>query len=229
LGIDDSELKRCELGLVNEPEALVTAEIFIVMWKSMYDLVYHIESSRIAEKMLEKAIVLKCESDSDFKSNFTSIDKFIALDDTQLLEFMKGPQGLVSDLVKGIHDNKLYRKPYDELIKPVFSMNEKFLSELEKNSDDLSDKISIKLCQYAKCEKYEIICDIVKSRIPKPIHLDSYDEKTGDPIELKIKSDIISAIKEKIRIKVYTRSNLPKSVDKIFINKGLEEIICGWQ
>ena len=54
LGKDRSNLKQCDLGLSCSPEAIVSAEIFVVIWKSMYELVYQIKNSRIAEKMMEK-------------------------------------------------------------------------------------------------------------------------------------------------------------------------------
>ncbi|MGB9003772.1 MAG: HD domain-containing protein [Nitrosotalea sp.] len=67
---DSSNLEECELGLDKEDEAIVTSEMFITIWKSMYDLVYHVKSSRIAEKMLEKALILRAENDTDFRSLF---------------------------------------------------------------------------------------------------------------------------------------------------------------
>lgn len=59
LGLADLSLTDYELGLEDNMESLATGEIFIVIWKNMYDLVYYVENSRIAEKMIEKAMILK--------------------------------------------------------------------------------------------------------------------------------------------------------------------------
>lgn len=67
---DDSELDKCMLGLENTRVALVTSEIFVLIWKSMYDLVYHVQDSRIAEKMLEKATLLGIDEDDKLKQYF---------------------------------------------------------------------------------------------------------------------------------------------------------------
>lgn len=194
---DSSRLTRCELGLVNNDEAIVTSDIFMVIWKSMYDLVYHIKNSRIAEKMFEKALILRSEDDKEFKSHFTDVDKFIGLNDEILFENLKGGKELSAILVEGIRDNKLYVQNYDkELSTATFYINQKFLDELNNQVDDLSDTISCKMAEELKCEKYGLICDIVKSRIPKPVNIEEYDE-VGEPIELKSRSDIVDSIKEK--------------------------------
>jgi HD superfamily phosphohydrolase len=229
LGIDSSQLTRCELGLEDIGEAIVTAEIFLVIWKSMYDLVYHVEDSRIAEKMLEKAIILRIDNDKDFGKHFADIDTFIQLNDERLFEALKDGPGLSKELTEGIEDNKLYTKILDqELSAPAFTMSAKFISELD-HSDDLADKMSFKLTEELKFyAKYEIICDIVKSRIPAAIHLRSYDRDSGEPIELKSKSLIVGAIKEKARIKIYVKSTLSKKIDENFISKPLRDIVAGW-
>ena len=72
-------------------EARATAEIFLTIWKNMYELVYNKERSRIAEKMLEKAILLATTdgSGSDLKSYFTDTGKYTTLHDELLLEKLK--------------------------------------------------------------------------------------------------------------------------------------------
>lgn len=74
---DLQNLRNCGLGLGNSQEAVVTAEIFLVIWKSMYDIVYFKRNSRIAEKMLEKIILLNSHkgemfSEKDFPKSFPS-------------------------------------------------------------------------------------------------------------------------------------------------------------
>jgi HD superfamily phosphohydrolase len=225
LGVDTSNLGQCELGLDKDDEAIVTSEMFITIWKSMYDLVYHVKSSRIAEKMLEKALILRAEKDTEFRSVFKDINKFIELDDEKLLERLKKGTGPSANLAEWVRDNKLYDIKYDgELTTNTFDMSDRFVKDLQSEPDALSDFLSLEMHDRMKCKKYQVICDIVKSRSPKPIHIDEYDE-SGEPIELKSKSDIVDAIRSKIRLKVYVDPQLKKNADKDFISKTLKKII----
>ena len=63
LGGED-DLEKCELGMANSSQAIACVELFLLLWKNMYTLVYLAESSRIAEKMLEKAIIVALQNDS---------------------------------------------------------------------------------------------------------------------------------------------------------------------
>ncbi len=62
------------------------------MWKSMYDLVYHVEDSRVAEKMLEKAILLG-KDETKIIDKFTSTKGFLDLTDDELLNMLSGVGG----------------------------------------------------------------------------------------------------------------------------------------
>ncbi len=72
----------------------------------MYDLVYQITNSCIAEKMIEKAIILKAEDDHDFKSQLIDVKKFMELNDDHLLETLKNRKGLSAELSHGVYDNR---------------------------------------------------------------------------------------------------------------------------
>ncbi len=224
LGADASDLHHCELGLDNSSQAIVTSEMFIVIWKSMYDLVYHVENSRIGEKMIEKSLLLKAESDKNFRENFTNFEKFVELDDEKLLDDLRTEKDLSAELADGIRANQLYEKIYDtELLIEKTKFSEGFLTKLKDKPDELADKLSINLAQKLKLDKYRIICDIVKSRTPKPIHIDEYE--SGEPLDLKSKSDIISAIRTKFRFKVYVDKPLNKNAEKDLITKWLNNIM----
>ncbi|MGB9003774.1 MAG: hypothetical protein WCC52_08220 [Nitrosotalea sp.] len=158
-------------------------------------------------------------------ATFRDVNKFIELDDEKLLERLQNGKGLSSNLAEWVRDNKLYEMQYDaELTGSNFDISDEFMKGLQDESDALSDSLSLELCSRVKCKKYQVICDVVKSRTPKPIHIDDYDE-SGEPIELKSKSDIINAISSKIRLKVYVDKELKKNVDKDFISKSLKKII----
>lgn len=102
----------------------------------------------------------------------------------------------------------------------------KFADSIDKDSDDTADRLSELLCTYLECEKYEIICDIIKSRMPKPIHLNSFEG--GEPVELKSRSEIVYSIKEKARIRVYFHKRLKHKIDRDLIRKYLCESISSW-
>jgi len=223
LGTDSSTLSQCDLGLENSAESIVAAEIFVVIWKSMYDLVYHVQNSRIAEKMMEKAIILKIKDSKEFKKNFTDIKKFVELDDEILFEKLKAGKGKAAKFANGIRDNKLHELITDDRLKtPTFMMGTSFLGKL-KNSEELSDFLSRKLCTELKCDRYDAIVDIVKSREPHNIQINK--EYQGEPIELKSRSKIISSIKSEIKIKTYLDNKLTKKIDKKLIRSLLRDIV----
>jgi HD superfamily phosphohydrolase len=224
LGSDSSNLEKCELGLSNEYAAIVTAEIFIVIWKSMYDLVYHIENSRIAEKMLEKAIITRLGEDSDFKDQFENIDLFIELYDEKLFEYLKERNGLTQKLVTRISDNRLYSKVCENEIniKSFPGLNAKFLDMVDTSAEELSEQLTQKLNNELKLNSYQLICDIIKSRSPKTINVDWDDNSNNEPAELTNVSDIVPAIIGKTRIKV-TKSKYEK-----LITEQLANLINGW-
>jgi HD superfamily phosphohydrolase len=229
LGIDASNLEKCELGLSANNAAIVTAEIFVVIWKSMYDLVYHVENSRIAEKMLEKAILLRIADDVDFKNNFISINKFLDLNDERLLDLLRTGTGLPKDLGERIANNKLYINVYDKEINTSnFFLNEKFLEELSTNADQLAHNMNKILIDTLKCADEELICDIIKGRAPKTINIDCYEKDTGDPVELKNFSDVVRAIREKSYVRVYVPGRDIKLKLESLITENLPDIIRNW-
>ena len=228
LGVGKSPLTQCELGLKDSLQATVTTDMFIVIWKSMYDLVYHVENSRIAEKMLEKSLLLRCEDDKDYRDIFSNVEKFIEIDDERLLDNLVLGSGRSAKLADGIKTNQLYEKILDTPLSLQSSQvsDDEFATKIQENPDDLSDKLSIELCKKYNLEKYQMICDIIKSRSPKPIHIDSYDD-SGEPIDLKSESEIIAAITPKLKLKIYLDSSLKKDFKQDLSNRLSKDMNAG--
>jgi len=221
LGVGKSPLKQCELGLKNSPQAIVTADMFIVIWKSMYDLVYHVENSRIAEKMLEKSLLIRCEDDKSYASRFNDTNKFIEIDDERLLDELRLGSDLSAKLANDIRENQLYGKIFETTLSTqTYKFSDEFATKFQDKPDELSDELSLSLCKIVKLEKYQIICDIIKSRSPKPIHIDQYNE-SGEPVDLKSESDIIAAIKPEFKLKIYLDNSLKKNVKQDLITSWL--------
>lgn len=211
LGGNSSDLKSFELGLENDITSIKTAEIFLIIWKNMYDLVYYIKNSRIAEKMIEKSIILRIEMDNNFVEHLKDNDMYLELDDEKLLKILEdGKDKLSSGLARNMRSNTLYTeidlKNRVESFFPNQLAYASFVDKIEKKEDKVSDDLSKALCSKLKCKNYEIICDIVKSRKPKQINLNS-TSATGDPPELSEKSEIIRSIKEEISLKIYSNKN----------------------
>jgi HD superfamily phosphohydrolase len=218
-------LGKCSLGLDYSTEATVTAEIFILIWKSMYDLVYHVLDSRIAEKMLEKAVLIAARDNKNFKNNFLKLSRFMKLYDDSLLGLLERSGNFAKGIINQVRDNKLYSVKADFLLKGL-PTSKKFLAALE-DENQLADEITIKLCNELHLERYELICDIIKSRVPKSIDLDRYD-RDGDPIELAPNSDVIRNIKQKIIFRVYGASAVAKKHADEKIKSRSKQIIGSW-
>lgn len=223
------DLKKCELGLERTPEARVSAEIFLLIWKSLYDLVYHIKSSRIAEKMLEKAIFVALNESKDFRKEMKSIDKYIALDEASLLYRLSEIDSFSQRIVDSIKKNELYTQVFEATLEK-FRVNSEFLQSLGFDHDDVSDVISQELSK-AESTHYCLICDIIRTKVPKVIHIDQLD-KEGEPLE--IKSKVIEALaKEEVLFRVYASPNFVKKkkgrVKEEGIKAKIQQIIERWK
>jgi HD superfamily phosphohydrolase len=227
----DKDLSKSELGLENTPEALTSAEIFLTIWKGMYDLVYHIENSRIAEKMLERAILAGCSTDNELRGIFQSPEKVSQLYDEKLLEILQGIRGFPQDTAAAILTKRgLFVKTYDKelSVEKFATISQGFLEAIRPaGASEASFSLSEKTCKAVNAEPNQIICDVVKSRVPNPIHVGEIDAQ-GDPIELKSKSSIIGAIKEKIRLKAYIHPSLQKKMEESVLSKTIEGLIASW-
>jgi HD superfamily phosphohydrolase len=226
---DQECLNKCKLGLEDSPQAIVTTELFLVMWKCMYDLVYHVEDSRIAEKMLEKAILLK-ENDKKITEKLGDAKSFLDLDDDILLNLLIGLGGKSKELVTNIKVGKVYKVVFDtELDQEQYQMSPEFLEALKNlhKVSEISDNISKQFNEKENKTDYQYICDIITSKAPSEIQIDKQDEETGEYVELRKKSRIVGAIQSQSRIKVYSDLKLKDVPTRQKINTTLKEIIEG--
>ena len=227
---DQTELEECELGLEYNAEARTTTEIFLIIWKSMYELVYNKERSRVAEKMLEKAILIATQNEngSELKSYFTEIGKYAELHDEMLLEKLKNAGEQACTLVKMIESGSVFSILVDDELASTESLDlsELFLDELVKKdeaevAEDLTELLTSKL----GCEKYDVICDIIKGKVPHTIHMDKKVEE--EPLELKQDSEVVRALVGKNRIRVYSKPGL--NLDAETVRRHLNEALTSWK
>ena len=221
---EEGNLSNCILGLDSTKRGIVTAELFIVIWKSMYDLVYLVEQSRISEKMLEKAFLLHV-SEPSVKEMF-EIDNFIKGNDESMLSQLERMGEDVAQLLAPENPKRLYIVKIDkELTEKNYRMTAEFLAEVEDDPDGLADKLSLRLAEELKQEKYSIICDVVKSKAPREIYLESDD--SSEEVLLRNKSDIVGVIKAKNILKVYVRPTALKNIDCKHMTEVLRSLVEG--
>jgi len=205
-------------------------EIFIMIWKGMYELVYHVQDSRIAEKMLEKATILGIEDDGELKNYFTDKKLLLTLYDEKLLTLLQGSK---NDYTKGleerIRNRELFESYPDILLYDNIEIDSNFIIKVAaastQETDEISDRISKNVCEELRVENYNIICDIVKTRVPGSIFIDSTNVETGEPDELTNKSNIIKAIKERSTMRIYVDPNMTSKPPKDLLTKTVNEII----
>jgi HD superfamily phosphohydrolase len=197
----------------------------------MYELVYYATRSRIAEKMLEKAILIsKDNTGSKILECFTNVNSFINTDDESLLSILNESGNFPKDIINRIREDELYDFS-TELVIPlnedVTKMGSKIVPDLARDDgSQLGEAMTVKLCDELGVQPYHIICDILKSRVPKRIDINEYD-KDGEPIELYRKSDVLPALKEKPTLKMYTNPNV-HIPNKTIRDKALK-LVEGWQ
>ncbi len=231
---EDQKPEECELGLQDSSETITIAEIFLLIWRSMYELVYYIPTSRTAEKMLEKALLLECQYNSEIKKCFSSIQKYTQLYDEHLLRLLEQGLPFSKQIVETIFKKgEVYPLIFDESVKDLLSrkvVGDSFIQALNNETliEDIADQLSLEVCRELGVDNYSVIVDIIRSKTPETIHLESVDIKTGSPIELKDKSNVIKALEPQIRVKAYVSSEVNKKVKKENINRKVEEVISGW-
>jgi len=223
------KLEEYKLVLEKTLEAKVSTELFLLIWKALYDLVYHVESSRIAEKMLEKAILTAIAVNKDFKNKMSDTNSYIQINEHNLLEELRTIGYFPRSIVDRIRKNDLYRQEFDDKLKdPNFNLNEDFLESLRKH-DFVSEAITQKLNE-PESSSYTIICDVVRTKVPKDIFINKLDDE-GEP--LPIKSSVIDALKkEELAIKLYVEPKFllenKKRFTKENIKNEIQQIIDGW-
>ena len=90
----------------------------------------------------------------------------------------------------------------------------------------LGETMTVKLCGELGVQQYHIICDVVKSRVPKRIDINEPD-KDGEPTELYSKSDVLPALREKPVLKVYTHPSV--HIPHETLRNQVLKLVEGWQ
>jgi len=231
----EEDLEKCQLGMANSSQAIACVELFLLLWKNMYTLVYLAESSRIAEKMLEKAILVAIKNNSEIVDEIKDLEKYIDLDETKLTNLLIKSEGFSKNVCERIFKKlDLYICAFNKNIHEFNLQNQNFLEELWKqnNEDNISDKISQKLSEDVSSEPYSVICDIIRTKTPKEIYVNERD-KEGEPVEIKQKSKVISALSEpEVTLKIYIQPEVIKT-NKMWttektIKTKIQKLIDNW-
>jgi HD superfamily phosphohydrolase len=231
LGNDDN-LQSCVLGLTDTLHARTTAEIFVLIWKGMYDLVYHIEDSRIAEKMLEHAILAGCKTDTKLKAMFSEEKQYRKLYDDMVLDAVGKVRGFPKDAVGWIRADNLYRPAFNiDLSQKRYSYGRRVIESLLKFDEtevaDTSIELSKAMCKELDLNAEQLIVDLVKSRKPKSIHIKG-NKLQDQPKYLEDESDVIGAIDSKIYLKAYIHPALSPKISENDIEKHLKKELETW-
>ena len=203
----------------------MTAEIFLVIWKSMYDIVYYKQNSRIAEKMLEKIILLNRNNDiiqRSFKEDF------IGLHDEELLGRLEDIGGKAEKFVNNIRNDNLYKKLQFEIsIDSIqFPKDIDLIKKIQVNDNVASDNLSKLLNKQLGIDEYSVICDIITSRKPKTIHLEKPPNAKEDD-KLEDKSSVVQSIGLRSVLRVYKDPDVSLRISEKEIEEKLKGLIQG--
>jgi len=176
-----TDLKECHLGLRDTDQARTVSEFFLLMWRSLYSLVYFDPVTRIAEKMLEKSALLAVEENTDAKEYLTEFDKFLNLDESKLLAMLDSGDGESKLLTNKVLSNDLYKTIVILNLKDNKTSADFAERTTKEYRDGLMDQMSQTLSKESD-HKYAVICDIIEERIPKEIYLDKKDSKELVPL-----------------------------------------------
>jgi len=214
----ETEMEGCRLGLADSGRAVVTADLFLMIWKSMYDLVYHVQDSRIAEKMLEKAVLMNIDNQK-IKDSFDPTKGYLTLQDEHLVEVL-GEIPAAKDTIDAIRRGEVYKLVYEQVFdQKTLNLDTSFTAKFTGNENDrseLSDALSKKLCEELHVDEYNYIVDFVRSRKPGEVRIDKFDEQAKDWVRLESRSKIFQALSPETRLKVYGNPKLvPLATDSL--------------
>lgn len=232
---EEDDLEKCQLGMANSSQAIACIELFLLLWKNMYTLVYLADSSRIAEKMLEKAILVALQNGSKLVDEIKDLDKYVNLNESILKNLLNECEGFPREIYERIFKKlDIYVPVLCKNIHEFDLHNKNFVEDLWKqnNEDNIADEISQKLSENFSSKPYSIICDIIRAKTPKEIYIDERDEE-GEPIEIKQKSEVVNALsRSEMTIKIYVHPELKKAKKKLAkektIKTELQKLIDNW-
>jgi HD superfamily phosphohydrolase len=159
----------------------------------MYSLVYYHRPTRIAEKMLEKAILAAIREDSSFLASISSTDKFLQLEESGLLSRLRESEGFPSEMVDFILSRNCYADVVSLNLEEDYTPDMAFMKSVREDADLVADNLSTLLNDSEL--QYPIICDIVATRVPGNIRIDKKSDE-GEPIELIDASRVVKAMSE---------------------------------
>lgn len=226
---DGSDLGQYQIGLSASPEAITIAEQFFLTRKTMYDMVYHRRPPRIAEKMLEKAVLFAIDDNEEIRCTFSKNQPLLELKEAELLDMLGNLGNYPSYIVDSILQNEFYTQILDLKLDEKFHPDSSFMLDVKDDAAQTSDKLSRELS--SECQPYGFICDIIERRQPKNIRID-YEGIEKEPILLKDKSRLVN---EMLRggdrtLYVYARPNLVDDgkANKDEIEDKVNAIVWEW-
>ncbi|MEM2261734.1 MAG: HD domain-containing protein [Ignisphaera sp.] len=233
IGLEQKEnLKKITLGLEYQEDdktAITTAEIFLTIWRGMYDLVYYKDKSRVAEKMLEYAVLHLADEKDEFKNKLLDLKELSNLDDDSLLRELEKGDAFCQDILQKIRQGNVYKILFKEDL-GNFANIPKFWDDCKKDPDNVGYILTQKICEEKGLSELEpaIICDIVPSKVLKEkISLSKINEETGEPYDLTEVSDILSSFKPKFELRICIDQEKISSEDNEKMKEEVKNIIKG--
>jgi len=179
--------------------------------------------------MMEKAILDAAEKNRKFRQVIVEPSRFTALHDSTFQELLEKQTPFAKGIAKAIAENKLYKAALREplRVKKFQRIAGQFLDHVREDTDDAAHVLTMKLNARLGLAKYELICDIIKSRVPREINIDLI--RNDEPVELASKSRIVRSLQEEITLKVYSRSDrLLKGLTTNQLKQSIMHILTSW-
>jgi len=130
--------------------ALEAVENLLIGRNLMYQAVYRHHAKRIAESMFKKAFDLASEGED--------IKKFIAMDDFDLINFLRNSSGYSKEIMNRIDNRRLFKRFFVEKFSNISDI---FIKEIESDSR----KIESKICDDLGIEYNHLLVDVPEIRM----------------------------------------------------------------
>jgi len=201
---------------------VVLAEMLLVTRRTMYEKVYYETSSRIAEKMIERAIIWMLENHRLPKTLFSDLRKFVTLDDFELFSRMKRSKGYPSEILDRIKNGDFF----EPVISKKVEATERLKEAVARDDQQDIQKMNSELAQKWKTDEERVLLDVVERQ---PFERDRvFVESNGKVKNLEDISPIVESLVQSMEsvatFGVYVDKGKVK-IEEDKLKKDIEDIL----
>ncbi|RLG05116.1 MAG: hypothetical protein DRN65_07290 [Thaumarchaeota archaeon] len=209
-----------------DESGIALAELLLVTRRTMYERVYYESSSRIAEKMIQKAIIWMLDNNKIDKDLFLNVNKYVTLDDFELFTLLKEAGGYAYEILNRIKKREIFDCYFLEKVGNYPRLKDAVAREDQKELN----KLNLEIAEKFDTSPERVILDIIRRRPFEKNRV--FVEVEGVPSPLEEVSNIVQSLAKSIQsdttFGIYVdRQHVNIEKDKSNLIKQIEDILGG--